>query len=117
MAERKNMAHICSCIYCNRQNVNKKWCPDCRNAFCEGVLGQIKKLLKRKKIKGLPRCLVRIILAQDFDNLEKLEQRRRKAITRATKKQLHDLLRARIAQDFLRKWDEKHPDQDPLTFP
>ena len=110
------MAYISSCIYCKRNNVNTPWCSECRTAFCEGILGRIHKLLKQKKVKGLSRDLVRIILTENFDNLENLECRRREATTRATKKQLHDLARLQVSQELLNKWDRENPDPDPLTF-
>jgi hypothetical protein len=92
------MAHVTNCIYCERQLINKPWCPECRLAFSEGLLGNIQALIRKGKIRGLPSKLQEIISCQIFTSPTQLTSEWEKEKKLALRQQLEE---SQNQKDFL----------------
>ena len=94
--------------------MNAYYCPECRIAESESILGEIQDLLKAGKISGIPKELAEKILAGEFDSPEKLERRRFEETQRSTQQRLFQLEQSRVLQkaqkEAMKKFRKKHPD-------
>jgi len=114
------MAHISKCLVCGQNNINSSYCPECRTIPFENLLNQIQKRLKRYPNKPLPPVLAKTILAGNFRSVEKFKRDKEnedlRQIEQHTKKALRDALLTEHLQKERERFEEKHPDPDPIRF-
>lgn len=105
------------CIYCRKQVVNCTYHQECRNAHCEGILGELQNIITKKGgIGGLPSSLVEKILNDKFTNPEELQAEKEK--TETLKKAREDWER-KLHSHLLKATEEfkkESPEPDSATY-
>lgn len=114
------MAHLTKCVYCPRQVINSRWCPECRTAHLGGMLNKIQTLLKTAPSGStsitLPKKLSRQILVDDFETAERLARKRLESNKRAQAAELWKIARDEQVMKTLRDFEKEHPSPNPTIF-
>ena len=115
------MAHLTTCSYCGGDVIDGSRHPECRAAFCEDLLAQI----KRHAQLCLPFVVPGVVLSSEIISILRKEHfetkaERDKRIQQAEKLALEKTQWLQAKNDFLQQaaleWEESNKDPDPPQY-
>lgn len=110
------MAHINVCCYCNENIINGVWHVECRLAFCEDLLTQIRKHQMNHSADPLPENLRQIIFRETFTSKAERDKQLKLREQRAQQKEFWRDERERHLKTCATEWEKIHPDPDPPQY-